>query len=55
MQEFARDAEGQLKGSQDSFWNSLSTLGNDLFYSPNPSPAAQTLSAGKTHMQTFNF
>ncbi|CAK0785960.1 hypothetical protein CVIRNUC_009173 [Coccomyxa viridis] len=41
-QEFARDSSGHLRGSQDnSFWNSLSTLGNDLFSSPNPSPAGE--------------
>jgi hypothetical protein len=49
LQDFARDSGGQLRNSQDnSFWNSLSTLGNDLFYSPNPSPAGQTKSAGET-------
>lgn len=43
-----RDSNGQLRNSQDtSFWNSLSTLGNDLFYSPDPSPAGQTKSAGE--------
>ena len=48
MQEFARDSSGQLRGSQDnSFWNSLSTLGNDLFSSPNPSPAGEDKSAGE--------
>ena len=48
LQDFARDSGGQLRNSQDnSFWNSLSTLGNDLFYSPNPSPAGQTKSAGE--------
>ena len=48
MQEFARGSSGQLRGSQDnSFWNSLSTLGNDLFSSPNPSPAGEDKSAGE--------
>ena len=49
IQEFARDSNGQLRGSQDhSFWNSLSTLGNDLFSSPNPSPAGEDQPAGET-------
>ncbi len=49
-----RDSNGQLRSSLDnSFWNSLSTLGNDLFYSPGPSPGGPAKSAGESFYLSY--